>query len=297
MATYLAGWDDLDQDTRTEILAFASQPDRGEHFEGPTSRTVGIANPAFPDCNVPRADGGFECNLTTEHFSIKYHISDDPDDTGDVPQVDALGEADVYCDALPPCDAGADGVPDLVNQIAGSLESAWRTYEEELGYPNRLGASQKAPVDIHDLPHDGGQVLTLPGQGPGGMHETIELDPVNTAPIYLARHELFHFFQYAYVDFNDLVELPVLELFTESKARWWLEATAEWAAHQAGVSAHLTDPLRVQQTTYDERIANYFRTVGLPIDRFGGETEGIEAREYGLFVLAEYLEERSRRGR
>lgn len=85
VATYLADWGSLEQSTRDEIMAFASQPDRGEHFESPSTLSVGIATPAFPGCNIPRADGGFECNLTTEHFSIKYHISDDPDDTGDVP--------------------------------------------------------------------------------------------------------------------------------------------------------------------------------------------------------------------
>lgn len=102
--------------------------------------------------------------------------------------------------------------------------------------------------------------------------------------------------QYGYVD--------LLDLATSYQEQWfWMEATAEWAAHQA----QLTGSQQVALNEYYQYIGDYLGRPHLEFDHCECDAgsgvpimshlfaQDLRDREYGAFVFAEFLEERFNR--
>ena len=263
---FLRDWNQLAPASRTEIEAFLNQPWRGDFYATPGGANRGVANPNFPECVevlVNRNGGTITyCIHDTAGgtFSIRYYLAGD------------------YRGGVALDDANANHVPDYIDRIAVSLEDAWDTYTT-MNYASATSASDRIPVLVHAL-SVGGQVL--PGIDP--MIE-IDNDQDSQGEVYLARHELFHFMQYGYVDLVDMA--------TSYQEQWfWMEATAEWAAHQAQIAGSQ----QVALSEYYQNIGDYLGRPHLEFDHcecdFSGVIDGLRNREYGAFVFAEFLEER-----
>lgn len=111
----------------------------------------------------------------------------------------------------------------------------------------------------------------------GSTSPLMIMDANENVTEYLPRHEYFHFIEYEYIDHRR---------FAQMEMNWWMEASAEWAAHQVqeragapavgGYYGDLGDFLEYSDERYDE---------GNSVLRAGGP-------EYGAFIVAEFLEER-----
>ena len=107
---------------------------------------------------------------------------------------------------------------------------------------------------------------------------------------YLPRHELFHKFQLEYLDLGDM-------LGDGFGVLWWMEATAEWAAHQVAkyLALHPEPPTLPPATAdeanlYIDRLDEFLSGPSLRIDTWNNDSSS--QRQYGAFILVEYLEER-----
>ncbi len=146
-----------------------------------------------------------------------------------------------------------------------------------LGYDPPVETPDLVPVLIHD---------GFSGTGFVGVNGPIQIKPNTTIPFSLARHEFFHWIQRAGFDGNPLGLLSMLggnclSLDCQS-ILFWSEGSAEWATHYAQTvdpalddddglyAGHVADLLRVPETSLDDRT---------------------DDREYGTFLLGEYLEE------
>jgi hypothetical protein len=271
---FLRDWDQLAPATKAEIEAFLNQPWRGDFYATPGGSNRGVVNPNFPECVeilVNRNGGTITyCVHDTAGgtFSIKYYLEGD------------------YRGGVALVDANSNGVPDYIDRIAVALEDAWDEYTA-LDYASATSASDRIPVLIH--------ALSVGGQVTPGIDPVIEIDndQVNQREVYLARHELFHFMQYGYVDLVDLA--------ASYQEQWfWMEATAEWAAHQA----QLAGSQQVALNEYYQDIGDYLGRPHLEFDHCECDAgsgipitsqlfaQDLRDREYGAFVFAEFLEER-----
>jgi len=217
------------------------------------------------------------CQHHTEHATFFYQVETASPAHG-LPFEDLLD--DRLLDASQ--GGGGNGVPDYVDLAAASLEAAYDTYVA-LGYREpgeRLDVAGRLDVAIGDFP--GGFASPITG---------LILLSRAISPVYLPRHELFHHFQYAYAGPATLASDHFGGPATTTS--WWMEATAEWAAHQARLGA----PAGLLQTEAPERYAQRLPGfLGAPTDAlttfrspFGS---GGRLPQYGAFVFAEYLEER-----
>lgn len=121
---------------------------------------------------------------------------------------------------------GPNGIPDYIDAAAASLEAAYGTYVG-LGYrepSERLAVSERLEVAI-----------TSGVSGFASPINDLVLLGRDASPFYLPRHELFHHFQYNYAPLAALA----FDHFggPSTTTSWWLEATAQWAAHQATLDA------------------------------------------------------------
>ncbi|HZD24347.1 MAG TPA: DNRLRE domain-containing protein, partial [Acidimicrobiia bacterium] len=189
-----------------------------------------------------------------------------------VDQIFRDGTVLVQCD---PIDFGnCNKVPDAIDRIAVSLAQSYVTYETDLGY--RPLTALPVDVAVHNT---GGQVAP-----PGLGSLIVEVDN-NVELFYLPRHELFHAYQYNYVNLNDLI--PDLVLDGESDINWWMEATAEWAAHRVAVAQ---GPGAPEADRYARPLDAFLGAPQRKLDEWDGFRQ---PRQYGAFILADYLEERA----
>jgi hypothetical protein len=121
---------------------------------------------------------------------------------------------------------GSNGVPDFIDQVAYSLERAF----QDFSFAGMLVPDQRIDVTIEA---GAGPGFTLPLAANIHMspppHPDSPDGPGERFPMHTARHELFHVFQYEFLDFELLGDFD--------RNMWWLEASAQWASH------HARDPL------------------------------------------------------
>ncbi|HZD22226.1 MAG TPA: Ig-like domain-containing protein, partial [Acidimicrobiia bacterium] len=181
------------------------------------------------------------------------------------------GTALVQCD---PIDFGnCNKVPDAIDQIAVSLAQSYEVYRTGLGY---RPVDLPLPVAVHNT---GGAVA------PGVLWPVIVQVDNDKDLFYKPRHELFHAFQYKYVTNSDLARDYVLDRVSD--INWWMEATAEWAAHRVAVAQ---GPGAQEADIYARSLDAFLGAPERKLDQWDGWKA---PRQYGAFILAEYLEERS----
>ncbi|MGH8936365.1 MAG: hypothetical protein ACRDXD_08925 [Acidimicrobiia bacterium] len=253
-------WEELAPATQAEIEQFFTNLRDGYYYT--LEVDLGVSLSEWPECVE---DLGFlelpslACHHSTEHFRITYTL---PGFLGGVPAEDGDGNQ----------------VPDYVDNVAASLESAWTTYFD-LGYP--------APTVTIEVSITG---AVPDGRGVAPPTNDIVLSNVG-AEHYLPRHELFHIFQWEYGSPSaDPVweRLPArVEWARRRGTLWWMEATAEWAAHQASLFPGAEEAL-----FYARRLPDFLGRPHLALDSYETPKVVGPKREYGAFILAEYLEER-----
>ena len=270
--SFFRNWNLASSATKQTINDFFSNPPN--LYIAPPGEDVGTTRPGFPECvyefTTVNNNVIYYCLHETEHFVINY-VLEGPDWTDGVPPVDVVDQ---------------NGVPDSIDTIAIALEDAWDTYVTQLGFDWSAAPGEQRDVLIKDLDGPPGQVLPFGGR-------IIELDTafVDDAATdnvhYLVRHELFHRVQYEYITLDDI-------LASQQEDRVWMEGTAEWAAHQAEYAANEPDA-----GEYANQLADYLGRPEMRLSQpenvanpFGiGLQPEPNDRQYGIFVLAEHLED------
>lgn len=242
----------------------------------------------WPEC-VELPSGGLglgvyvRCTHASERFVIAYTVESASAEDG-VAEEDKYSRAGSSVTLCDPVDWGnCNLVPDYVDRVAAALEHGWDTYEnlEFVLPPNpakvaiEAGRARVVPTKLEFL-----------GTPIGFWEPTIVLN--NTSNYFsTARHELFHLFQYEYVSLD---QIP-----SQSGVWAWLEASAQWGAHQA---ARVSDNVGVAVTD-----GVYYDRLGAVLSRPNWWALAFEddfsvfnsfrsqRRQYGTFLLAEHLEE------
>ena len=247
-ASIIKLFDSLPAATRDEIMQWLTPTP----IDPPGGRSARASLNSNPDCGfwTRISSRAFSCRVWTDHFTI-YYIESEIDTTTSAGNVR----------------------PDYIENLKNSLELSRTKFHDNLGY--------KVPdhVDVLVVPLPLGSGLSLPALGPCTCGDgTMFVDNDYSDIKHLGRHELFHFVQYEYMHGSYAGDYWM---------NWWMEATANWASHQAGLLAgepgqdsryyqSLDDFLRQSQERFDE---------GNSVLRGGGP-------EYGAFIVAEYMEDR-----
>lgn len=219
--------------------------------DSPQSRRSQAAPISSCDNEVSFDGATFDCKVQTDNFVVHF----------DSAHVGTM--------------AGNDS--EFVTMIVESLERAREVFDEDgFRIPGRLSVflSPRMPSNtglaLPSMPVHFGLWRTPPVIIMSSDYEAVEE--------YLPHHELFHQVQYRYIS-AERVALPV------NNPYWWMEATAEWAAH------------RVQEMRDDfdhtEQYASWLRAFldgpHLPFSRGALLPSG--GSEYGAFVIPKFLEE------
>jgi len=255
--TFLRHWHEITPATRFEVLDLFERA-RGDEFLPRADSLDPVALAAVAQTCIGfdvLIDAIIECTYTTDHFEIRYSV------LGLFP--------------MPPEGAEDDGVPDYVENVGENLESSWTEYRGlDYDYPD-----EKLPIHVQIgldfLPAGAG--LVLPDQ-------TIRLSNVD-GDTYLPRHELFHVLQYEFGGQSEEARIPWL---FRKGTYWWMEATAEWAAHKAS-------PDGVEdENEYAFRIPDFLGFPDRALDTFAVDLpfSDVPNPQYGSFIVAEHLEER-----
>ncbi|WP_030443189.1 DUF6055 domain-containing protein [Actinoplanes subtropicus] len=247
------------------------------------SLTSSVAAPAvadsedYDDCAAPDYSylgNTYDCRAQAGEFLILFNIKN-ADHDGVPAKYNANGRA--------------TAVQDMLNALSLAAD-AYRA----MGYT--LPADPDNPyVLIYGVNSIGPLTITAPFTAPTGLNKRpMILVPADaqTKFDYLPRHELFHAVQYQY--WNDVsgVSLDWMASFIGGddfgSMNWWMEATAEWAAHQS----YLREPF----DPYGQS-AEYARNAWIPLshpdealNEWGGLATG---PQYGSFLFAEYATERT----
>ncbi|WP_405931849.1 hypothetical protein [Streptomyces sp. NBC_00827] len=231
---------------------------------------------------LPAGVGGavvFDCAHQMDDFVIFYNIegsrSVDPDD-------DAVG-ADLTRGDIP-----ENGVPNYIDRLDRSFRVALTKFHG-LGYEEQ-DPDQKIAVLIGSRLVDRGVGFVPPPQVAGANVIHIGGDfnesGLSSNEFYLPRHELFHVMQYKHIDMGTV--------FNVRGVNAWMEATAEWAAHQA-LQDDLAHVPATSATSYASALKLFFERPEQELthqDSFGKNLDEGEGRQYGAFIFAEFLEER-----
>lgn len=216
------------------------------------------------------------CRLVTPLATFHYTTSDRSAVHG-VQADDALdlrlrGQAD---------GRGPDSVPDEIDAIAAAYVQAFDTYRG-------LGYATPARADVAVGKFEAG--LSLP------VIDTIFVTrkETNVDSVYTMRHELFHQFQYSYVSLGSLIGDMTGK--QNSTTGWWLEATAEWGAHQAEAHTWGTEAastwFRDARQRYDRNLFAHLGDPAQALTTFHAALSGPGPQpQYGSFLFAEYLEQ------
>ncbi|MCU0274753.1 MAG: Ig-like domain-containing protein, partial [Acidimicrobiales bacterium] len=272
-------WDDLEPETQDAVVADLDALEDTSYMATPPALLATIGD--FADhCSTTEA-----CRIMTDNFEISYQLEgDNPVALVDAWQLVPLsGQLESDC-------GSCNGVPDWVDRVAYGLEQARSAYSA-MGYP-----TMPSPVLVR-LPARDGRAYSLPVVGIEIPHASYH----RTNPIYVARHEYFHQAQAAAMwpgsdrEIDAVADL-IGDLWADQTAdpRWFLEATAEWAAHQAetwsGVDWEDTDAQWAPEPGNPQRYAALLsHMLKAPEQRLTFAND--KDREYGTFVFAEFLEE------
>jgi hypothetical protein len=277
-------WGDLDSGTQEDIVDVLedSSTDTSRWASG-AGFLLGVGDFAN-HCSAQ-----FGCSIETENFKIFYAI--DPATDRAVPMDDewqlvAGPDLEAECDAC-------NGVPDWIDRLAYGFEQA-RVVYSELGYPvpgEVLVFVEPSVQFLGPIGYDlNGRGLSL------GERVWVPYEGNVAKPITTARHEYYHSATAAILfpewsDFAEAVGLFGTLVFEQTHdPRWWLEATAEWGAHQA--EAFEPDDWEdedfggVAPTEYAQRLPNMLDVPGRALAHADGHL-----REYGAFIFPEFLEE------
>ena len=214
--------------------------------------------------------GDFDCLHNTANFTIFYSL----DRVNNVNSYDGAGDTAQG-------DVQDNGVPNYVERVSRSFEVAWAKYAS-LGYRPRNDEDNKVAVML-------GSTATAPRTGFVQPYEVSDSNIVHIGTqystgreadeFYLPRHELFHSMQYRYLGLEFVFNLFGLNA--------WMEATAEWGAHQALVGdAAVPSGLRY---SYANDLPTFFQRPEDELTQHDGFGDG---RQYGAFIFAEFMEER-----
>ncbi len=181
-------------------------------------------------------------------------------------------------------DVDNNGIPDQIDLIGLQQDLAWVVYDN-LGYEQ----ADTVNVFVHDMGLAGANVsaMVLPTfvQYDSRLGDTQLTD-------WLVRHEQFHVAQIGTLGLNYASDSGL-----HGSVRWWMEATANWAAHQvneavgAGTGSYYSN-LDLLLNDPGQSLVEEPGTVELP---FGLLLVQVPLpptqRAYGTFILAEYLDE------
>jgi hypothetical protein len=275
-------------------LADAGTEPSATETPAPDARTGPIPFPEPPDPPVVKRRGTVVCLAEGESWHIDEAQRDltlpcryrtlladfwylPEDSLSDDTAIDMTDVLDATLDDADDAPERANGVPDVIDATVESFYQATLTYVN-LGYAT-IGRPQVAVSEF-------AAGLSLPVVG------TVFID--EESPVYLARHELFHQYQYEY---TDLLALGLDYSGAGSTSTgWWLEATAEWASHHAqddawGVpsgSQYFGDAY----LAYSGQLEDHLGSPARPLIEFVAphRSKGRQPH-YGAFLFAEYLEQ------
>ncbi|MEV0490531.1 hypothetical protein [Streptomyces atratus] len=213
---------------------------------------------------------GQRCTYNTANFSLIYNLGGE----NDTNPYDGAGNSTVG-------DVQGNGVPNYVDRMGRSFEVAYAKYDS-LGYEPRDAGEKRVAVFI-------GSEHAPPGTGAVQPYEVADANVIHIGSkwsagqeadeYYLPRHELFHSMQYKYIG--------VSLLFNMKSLNSWMEATAEWGAHQA-IKDDSAMPAR-ERDDYAKNLDVFFQRPDEALTAWDGWGEG---RQYGAFIFAEFMEER-----
>ncbi|MEW2144912.1 hypothetical protein AB0869_19080 [Micromonospora vinacea] len=194
-----------------------------------------------------------------------------------------------------PADYHSNGRAKAVQHLLNSLAIAVDEYRE-MGYPLpvRDGKPWVLVYGVDEIPvvGDVGLKIDAPFVLPVGLNQqaTILVPNGQTDWDYLPRHELFHVMQYQYWDKSD-VSLDFVASWVRGKEfgsmNWWMEATAEWAAHQTYVREPYL-PIPGEEKLYARNVHDVLSMPGSALNSWGGLGG---SPQYGAFLLPTYLTE------
>ncbi|WP_089254617.1 IPT/TIG domain-containing protein [Asanoa hainanensis] len=192
----------------------------------------------------------------------------------------------VYYDSghVGPTSPGASR-PDWVEKMIGSLELSRGIYGS-MGY--RLpGYRLTVALDPTFALGDNKSGVAFPSlpKCPFLCGETSPLLLMSSDPTiskYLPHHEFFHFVEYEYIDHRR---------FAEFGMNWWMEASAEWAAHQVHERSGASDVPDDEYRGYWSNLDDFLDASDERFDE-GNSVVLPGGPEYGAFIVAEFLEER-----
>jgi sugar lactone lactonase YvrE len=265
-------WDQASQASKNEATQFLSGFDTG--FEVPTSgssaNSASRAQPT-PQGVVPGTNSCSPrptrfgpvvqwCTYTTAKFRIEY-----PGEGAARPFT--LSEVETIADSFHA--ALAKYTNSTVEQFPGVVDPL--NYAQPDHYPVR--------VVVAPFIGSASGVSVTPPPDTWPTATDIYLHPDNLNLWHRPRHELLHVIQFNYVSDGNY--------FSGFGTGFWMEATAEWAAHQA-VTPDM--PLSTQ-TSYAGHLPEF---LGDPEEHLLAHASFLDQddHEYGAFILAEYLEER-----
>ncbi|MEU7004639.1 hypothetical protein [Nonomuraea sp. NPDC046570] len=243
--------------------------------------------------NVSFAGGYFDCVhsvTTTTRFDVYYNID------GASLHFESDGIFHPTDGVLAVDTSPANGVPDAIDLLTTNHTQAWAQYRS-WGYGiTGQGVQVYLGFDFFGVnPNQPG--VTLPTGGPGdpvgGPIILLPSDPADPEPdtttrrdwkyTYLPYHEMFHAVQYQH--------LPIAHLLAKTTSiNWWMEVTAEWATHELYKKINPSGP---GSESYSSKL-NLF--LGDPSGALNAALQPWDIgpkRQYGAFILANYLTERT----
>ena len=248
--------------------------------------SIPAAAPTSPFCQHPFVTGvrtpfgfprirslSYQCGVATPHFTIYFTLSSHDKHNG-VPDADTFGVAATSTGLVRT--TTPDGLPDYIDNVALSMENAYAYYTSQ-GYntpPKNITVliSSQLSSGLTPPPIAGHQYISLPNTDSQNSGSQIEMP----------YHEVFHTFQYRYIsDFDLATNLPTMN--------WWMEATAQWAAHHAMLASgqSLIDTNgQNEEPLYASSLPDYLGAPSESLDAWAGFGGG---RQYGAFIFAEYL--------
>jgi hypothetical protein len=235
----------------------------------------------YDDCAAPDyeyLDTTFDCQAAAGDFLVLFNIK----------SADHDGIPAVF---------NINGRAAAVQQLLNALDVAASQYRA-MGYTLPARDGSRPYVLVYGVNRIGalgvGFDLTAPFTMPFGLNQqpTILVPTSSTDFDSMPRHELFHVVQYQYWD-KSYVSLDLLYhwIFSDDQfgsMNWWMEATAEWAAHQTYLRAPY-DPLG-ESTDYAHGVWDVLAHPEQAINKWGGLGDG---PQYGSFLFAQYATERT----
>ena len=181
-------------------------------------------------------------------------------------------------------------VPEEMLAMANQFFNAFEAYED-LGFQIGGNLDDGMPLDIT---MEDTRAYTIPiCWSCHGFDEiadfgvVISPDELGSTP----RHEAFHIVQYNYVSEYDVFGEFLPGDLGRDSTLWWMEATANWADHQAVEAMEADGQTPPEPTDYADAFLDFANQPTRTLTRFLPLTEGTRP-QYGAYILAEYLQDR-----